>query len=176
MPNKLKVKRLDEVSFVDKGASPGARIAIWKRDVSPTKETKVKDTVTKRVEQRGMMWVAFDDEDKEIGEFESKEEAEAAAYKSTKRDDMATETVSKAEVEALTKRLEDAEKRARDAEAKATETEALAKRLEHEKRRTVFIAKAQALSSLPGVTGDDTGALLHEIADGLGQTDEGKAR
>lgn len=91
-------------------------------------------------------------------ETKATETATAETATTAKAAAPSADSVSKADFEALQKRLEEAEKR-------ATETTELAKRLEMEKRTAEFVQKAAALSHLP-VKPDAFGVVLRKVHDG----------
>lgn len=182
------MKRIDRVSFVDKGDNPGAAVVVWKRA-----------RTEKRIEHEGDKWVVYDMGGKVMGEHDSEDAARRhlMAIEANKNEkiglfqklaqllglsdeDVETpqtgsalvekpvekkeeqptpDAVTKAEVEALQKRVADAEKQANDAEARI-------QKMELEKRTEAFVTKAAAWKHLP-IKAADFGPLLRKIADAV---------
>jgi hypothetical protein len=174
-PRRMRIRRLDEFSLVDRPANPLATIVLTKR--APTEkpvkpeatEEQVVGWVTKalqalgikkRVSERDGKWIAFDEEGKELGAFDSKEQAEARAYGKRQEKVMPeqekpeAEVVSKAEVEAITKALTE---RLEKAEADA--------KIEKAARTAEFTKRAEGYKPLP--IADGFGAILMKAADAL---------
>ena len=129
--------------------------------------------VAKRVEEMpNGKWHAFNDAGRMIGEFDSKEEAQAAAYgkndKETQEmaDQKNDETVAKA-LEDLQKQMADVTKRAEKAEADATERAAKIEKLETEKRDAEFIKRTADYAPLPIGKPAEFAVILRKAADVL---------
>lgn len=168
----MKIRRLDEFSLVDKPANPLARILMTKRapeekPVAEPKDTSVLQEIaqalgfapdvvvsgnfTKRVENEGGKWVAYDSDGKKIGEFDSEDEARQAAYGEKKKmaDQPKDEAVSKAEFAKLQERLEKAEADAATAKADAEKQAEKVTKMETEKRDAEFAKRAEGYAPLP---------------------------
>lgn len=192
-PRRLKIARLDEISLVDRGANPLARVLVWKRDTTPEKEMpqdktealgllrKIADafgfarelatddkSVQKRVEQMpNGKWMAMNHAGEKMGEFDSKEEAEAAAYGKKQEKKMADETVTKADFEKMQERLTKAEADAVAAKADATARAEKVAKLETERRTADFIKRAGTYAPLPIGKADAFAVILMKAADVL---------
>ena len=170
MPNKLTDLWLRAIALVDRGANSESRVVLTKRD----------DT-------KKMEFASMDDCLKEHDEAKCKD-LMAAMGKGTRTastgqtvildltkveepmpdNDVAKALAeAKAESEAVKKALVDAQ-----AEAKAAK-EAVAK-MEDDRQRQIYIAKAKELTDLPGVNPDDFGPLLRKAYTGLSQEEQGK--
>lgn len=156
MPKFLRDVVLDEVSLVDKGANPGARVTLFKRKMPPDNmddeemEMDAKD-VQKQIDEA--VAKAAGDVQKRIDEAVAKAKADA----DTK--------IAKAEADAKAA-VEKAEKTAAEAVAKANEKIAKA---ETEKRLAELVTKSQAFKHIPGKPED-----LAKVFQKLDGTDEFK--
>lgn len=193
-PRRMRIRRLDEFSLVDKPANPLATIVLTKR--APEKEMPAPqdETITlsmlnkvlrvlgvggiepieKRVKQLpDGKWMAMDDAGKEMGMFDTEAEARRAAYGEKKK--MADpikepDTVSKADVEALTKRMEEIQKAADEriakAEADAKANAEKVEKMQEDARVAGFVKRAAEFRSLP-IKAAEFGPLMAKIAKAL---------
>lgn len=193
-PRRLKIARLDEISLVDRGANPLARVLVWKRDTPKddkkmpepqdkteaigllrkladamgfARELAADDKFEKRVKQMpNGKWMAMNDAGEEMGMFDTEEEARRAAYGEKKKmAEPKDEAVTKA-VEEMQKKLDDLTKRAEKAEADAkAEADKVAK-LETERRDAEFAKRAEGYAPLP-IKADTFAPILRKAADVL---------
>lgn len=179
-PHRYRKLRIGEVSVVDDGASPGARITLWKRRSGVEKSTMNLDEILSKLpeEQRTVILASIEAAQK-AGMEAAKAEMQAAQPEPPKVEvEMQAPAVEppKAPVEAeksadapmpeeIKKRL-DAE-RAEVAKAKA-ERDALAKRLadiEDRDEQREYVAKAKEMP-LPGLVDDELATVLRSVAKG----------
>lgn len=184
MPTKLKLTALDEISLVDKGANPGAKIVVLKAKSAPSpkpKPTKKGPTMPKwwkSKEQRRVRKMLPDgmpapedmgfSEDQmayvmallemmaEAGEkAEATEEEKGGGYDLDKADPEDGEAMEKI-AKALSIPVWVAKERAQDRQRIA--------KLEAQEEHRVYLAKAEALPHLPGLTTDQIAGVIKSVA------------
>jgi hypothetical protein len=122
MPQRLRIKRIDTVGFVDKGDDPEAAVVFWKR--APEKETGTMHTFWKAMAEK--VGISSAEADKLLADSAPEDGSGNDPAHSDGGQHMSEElTKLKADVEALTKRAEDAEAEAVEAKEKAAELEEL---------------------------------------------------
>jgi hypothetical protein len=204
MPQRLRIKRIDTVGFVDKGDDPEAAVVFWKRADPDAEESGAmhKKFWTAVAEKLGFSAAEADEllaeSAPEGGSGNDPAHSDGGQHMSEEL------TKLKADVEALTKRAEDAEAKATELEellAKATEPEpvveepevpeAVAKAMgdlekraqeaeeklnkEIDRRETeTFIAKAKTYGHLPGANPDDFAGILRKIDGALDEDERAK--
>ena len=171
---RLRVKRIETVGFVDKGDNPPAEVVFFKRSTpkdEPMDDKTPKDTPdAQKAEAVGLLtklaqFLGLADEDvtKATNPTGGDPVAEPKdTPQDTPAEPVAPEGVSKAEIEAMQKRLEDAEKRATEADERVA-------KLETERRTAEFVKRAEGYASIP-VEAPKFGPILMKAADAL--TDE----
>ena len=139
---RLRFKRIDKVSLVDKPDNPEARVVIAKRAEEPMEKTE------------------------KVGLFKQLAQALGLTEADVKVEPKKDEPVNnKAEIEAIAKRVEEAEKRAKDAEQEVA-------KLRLDARTAEFTRKAETLyTSLPGKAAEKA-TVLRKVADGEKLTDD----
>ena len=187
----MRIRRLDEFSLVDRPANPLATIVMSKRldkepDMKDNTEAQgllkklaqalgfasdvvVPDTiVAKGVKQMpDGKWMAMDDAGKEIGMFDTEDEARAAAYgKKTQEKKMADENVSKADFAKLQEDLAKAQGEIATAKADAAAQAEKVAKLETERKDAEFAKRAEGYAPLP-IKADVFGPILRKAADVL---------
>lgn len=150
MPNRLEVKEIEAVGFVDKGANPGSHVAFWKRakrEGSMSEEKKNVEKNDEPTEGAVMSWL------KE--RFGSNESIDVASTE--------IETTPADEVDGdVEKRMTDLEKRAADAEATVAKLEEKAARAEIAKRVS---------DELGFIADEETPSLIYKIRRALSDED-----
>lgn len=136
--------RVNEVSFVDKGASPGARVSFWKRDgevVAPEKPMDMDAILAKLTP------------DEQAFLLKTLEAAKAAPPPEKKADEAPAADVLKSLPESVRKQLAD------DAAALRETRERVAK-MEAENETRVYVEKAASFPYVPGLCRADLGEVL----------------
>jgi len=147
MANKLKNLVLRAIALVDRGANQEARVVLTKRD-------DAEDAPMRKAEHGSM------DECMAAGKTEAECKELMAAMKRAEEEQMPDklpEDVTKALAE-----VADLKKRATEAEAAQKAAETRIAKMEDERQREVFIAKAQEFKDLPGANPDDLGPILRK--------------
>src|SRR3989338_651520 len=145
--NKLKNLVLRAIALVDRGANQEARVVLTKRD-------DAEDAPMREAEHGSM------DECMAAGKTEAECKELMAAMKRAEEEQMPDklpEDVTKALAE-----VADLKKRATEAEAAQKAAETRIAKMEDERQREVFIAKAQEFKDLPGANPDDLGPILRK--------------
>lgn len=154
--NRLRVKQIQTVGFVDKGDNPAADIVFFKR--APEEKP-----VEHSTEEAGII--------KALARLFKSAEQEAVVEKDDANDSERQEnrempepeTVTKAEVVELQKRLDEANERIEKAEAEAKAHAERVEKMEDERQTAEYVTKAQAYQHLP-IKADEFGPVLKRVA------------
>jgi len=187
MAQRIRVRSISTVGFVDKGDDPEASVELLKRREEEPVETPEMTTYQKVMKAVGAV-LGLDaetaisevdpniEEEGRMAEYKREDLPQEAQDEIKRLEDLNAEIQAKldavpapveVEVEtpveipdAVAKRLDDAEKRASEAEQKIA-------KLESEKRAALFLTKAQQFKHLPEFTADDFGSILAKIDEAL---------
>lgn len=188
--NRLSKMSIEFVSLVDRGAGTGADMVIAKRDdTNPTHPPSTlrvdKEDVMPKTQETDLSKMAPEDlleyarqaeaalvkKNDEVAEKDRQIAALAEVVDSFDSDDTEVDFSDDASVEKFLKSLDDEDativgallKRARDAEADAQEATTIAKAEREIRLIKRFEDEAKGLSSLPGVTADETAKMLKRL-------------